>query len=542
MKKYLLFLIAYSVLFSSLSAQHSVFAETATEVISASDTYELTKIVHELTDNAPVLYAVDSGSFPSNKIIVFSDSEFDYCGAEIAVNDSDGMYVLLYSTNTDAEKAYNELVKNPELDVIPDTVVSVPTGDDYDSAAFENTYDLTISSSHLSWGSDFIETDCFINTLYNNYGTVADMPKVTVAVIDTGVDYNHTFLSGRVIKGYDYVNSDTDPMDDHSHGTHVAGIVCDNTLANVEILAYKTLNASGNGSIIDTLAAMKSAKNNGADIINLSLGATDPSGNYFKMYSSQLNRFIKNGITIVTAAGNEKSSTDYVFPANMDNVITVSACASDGVFASTYSNFGETVDVCAPGTSVYSTVLNNKYARKSGTSMACPYTVAAAALLKTADPDLSPSQVEALLRDSAVPNSSDTDFDYYYGYGLLNLEALAEYYSDEEPTPTPEPESTPEPGLPALCSASVTDGGYITVNIVNQDNVLGNGKTAVVAGYKSGSLAKLITYAASEEGSNSFRFTEDKEIDVIKIFILESLDNPVTISKTYRLEKGESTQ
>ncbi len=547
MKRCLSLITAYIMLFALFPANTDTEAESVTEVITLSDTKELTKTVHELTDNAPLLYTADESNFPSNRLIVISDSEFDYQNAQLAINDSDGMYVLIYGSKSEAEKAYDILIKNPRLDVLPDLELCVP--DDVQITESDES-DLGISSSHLGWGADFIGTDYFTDTLYSNYGSTDEMPEVITAVIDTGVDYDHPYLADRIIRGYDYVNGDSKPMDDHSHGTHVAGIIYDNTLDNVKILAYKTIRSDGKGSMTDTLAAIKDARNEGADIINLSVGANDPYLDLYYEFYSAYNSIINKGITLVVAAGNDSQDTGYVFPANMEEVITVTACKQSGSFDTSYSNYGSTVDLCAPGTSVRSTIWNDSYGTKSGTSMACPHVSAAAALLKTADPKLTPEEIDIYLKDSATPQGNTVP-DRNYGYGLLNLKPLAEeFLSDAEhteppvhtprptaaPTPTPTPAPTPEPGLPQLVNASFLNG-YVNITLSDSDDVLSDGVTVAVAAYKNNELSEFRTFETDSECINGFLLTEDTKTDTVKIYVWDSLDNPKPLSKIYHIKE-----
>ncbi len=158
---------------------------------------------------------------------------------------------------------------------------------------------------------------------------------VKVAVIDTGVDYTHPDLAGRVVKGYDFANGDADPMDDHGHGTHVAGIIGGRAAApggvtgvapEATIVAYKVLNENGEGFTSDIVAAIEAASDQ-ADVINMSLGGpgdgTDPM-------SLAAQAAIEKGVIVVAAAGNEGPGRDTVSaPAVADNVIAVGASTSN---------------------------------------------------------------------------------------------------------------------------------------------------------------------------------------------------------------------
>ena len=222
---------------------------------------------------------------------------------------------------------------------------------------------------------------------------------VMVAVIDTGVDYNHPDLVGKVTKGYDFVNGDADPMDDMGHGTHVAGIIAakanNNNYGiagvswNAKILAIKALSSSGYGDAYDIALAIRAAANNSSvKVINMSLGGPD---------DSQVERdavqyaVVTKGKLLVASAGNS-GTTDYNYPAaySVDfpgRVLAVAAHGPDHCKAS-FSNYGPWVSISAPGTDILSTVpisvpgiwSGTGFYSLNGTSMAAPHVAGAAAL------------------------------------------------------------------------------------------------------------------------------------------------------------------
>jgi len=269
--------------------------------------------------------------------------------------------------------------------------------------------------------------------------------EVIVAVIDTGVDYDHEDLAGKVIKGYDYINNDSDPMDDNWHGTHVAGIVAATTnnskgIAGVswgaKIMAVKVLNSSGNGTDLTVSNGITYAADNGAKIINLSLGGYSNSSTMENaIYYAQ-----SKGCVIIAAAGNDNTS-NILYPAGYQNVIGVSATDDTDAKAS-YSNYGWYVDVAAPGgygdvenhptRNVLSCYLDNDYAYSAGTSMAAPYVAGLASLIATRYPGRSASQ---LIRSmyQAVDDLGAAGRDNYFGHGRINAEkAVTTYIASAE--------------------------------------------------------------------------------------------------------------
>ena len=235
----------------------------------------------------------------------------------------------------------------------------------------------------------------------------SDKP-VVVAVIDSGVDYNHEDLAAVMWKdsegrhGYDFYDRDYDPMDEHFHGTYVSGIVAAHTnngkgvagvaSAGVQIMALKATGASGTGTITSIINSIYYALGNGADVINISMGVKFDS----PILEIALQDAVKQNVLVVVAAGNDgltlsnvydKDAKDKVFvgPASyssrMLGVIAVGATSSPTSLAS-FSNFHpEKVEMAAPGTQVYSTAPNNGYMSAQGTSASSPIVAAAGAIL-----------------------------------------------------------------------------------------------------------------------------------------------------------------
>jgi thermitase len=278
--------------------------------------------------------------------------------------------------------------------------------------------------------------------------------SVTVAVIDTGVDYNHPDLASRVTAGYDYANGDSDPYDDNGHGTHVAGLAAaatDNGIGvagvdwNARILPLKVLDSSGSGYDSDIASAIRYAADSGAQVINMSLGSSTSS----YTLQSAVNYAYGKGVTIVAAAGNDGSGS-VSYPAAYNGVIAVGAIDSSNNKAD-FSNYGSKLDLVAPGVGVYSTYAGSRYQSMSGTSMASPIVAGAACLVLAAFPSLSgkPDDVASKLTSTASDLGA-AGFDNYYGYGKVDL-AAALRGSEPEPPQPPEP---PPPAGDVLDSIS----------------------------------------------------------------------------------------
>ena len=279
------------------------------------------------------------------------------------------------------------------------------------------------------------------------------IPGVVVAVIDCGVAYE-TYgaytqapdLAGTAfVPGYDYVNNDSHPNDDCAHGTHVTGTIAQTTNNNLgvtgiafncSIMPIKVLDASGNGTYTAIVNGITYAADHGAEVINMSLGGASGSTALQNAVIYAYNA----GVTIVCAAGNAGSSAAQ-YPASYTQCISVSAIRYDRTYPS-YSSYGSTIDICAPGGDV--TVDQNGdgyvdgvlqqthdgvnygtfgYYFYEGTSMACPHVAGVAALLiSKAGGSMTPDAVRAALQNTAT-DLGPAGWDQHYGYGMVNASA-----------------------------------------------------------------------------------------------------------------------
>ena len=213
---------------------------------------------------------------------------------------------------------------------------------------------------------------------------MGDLQPITVAVIDTGVCMSHEDLEGRVLSGgYDFVDNDDDPEDVFGHGCSVAGIIAANTdnaigiagfAPNSSILPVRVLGPSGSGSMADVAAGIVYAADNGADIINLSLGSMVGS----QVTKDAVEHAMDKGVTVIASAGNSGGSLPG-YPARYEGVVAVGAIDSNGA-RSSFSNKGG--NIWAPGRDVHTTYLDNGYKALNGTSFSAPYVAAMAAVLQ----------------------------------------------------------------------------------------------------------------------------------------------------------------
>ena len=281
-------------------------------------------------------------------------------------------------------------------------------------------------------------------------------PEVVVAVVDTGVDYEHRDLEDNIwinqiefngmtgidddgneyiddIYGYDFVNHDNNPLDDNGHGTHCAGIIAaggNNGLDiagvcwNAKIMALKFLDENGEGFTSEAAIAIYYATENAADIISNSWAGSYPSETLEEVidYAHSL------GVIMVAAAANNNSDSP-VYPAYYENMIAVAATNSNDQKA-TFSNYGYWIDIAAPGVDVLSlraagtslgTIYNDYTTIASGTSMACPHVAAIIALIMSNHPDISTELIiERLFATTDDISTQNPGFDGLLGAGRAN--------------------------------------------------------------------------------------------------------------------------
>ncbi|MBN2591231.1 MAG: S8 family serine peptidase [Sedimentisphaerales bacterium] len=317
------------------------------------------------------------------------------------------------------EKALEAYKNNPDIEYAePDYYVTI------DSTPNDPVY-------YAQWSLSKIEAAKAWDIYTGNRNTI-------VAVIDTGVDYNHPDLLNNMwvnkaelngtegvdddkngyiddIHGYNFIYRNSDPIDDYGHGTHCAGVIAaegnnnrdiSGICWNASIMALKFIGSLGNGSVSDAVLAHYYAVEAGADVISNSWSLSEDS----QALRDVINYANSQGVIVVAAAGNYNSST-VRYPAAFENVISVAATNTiDSRWY--YSSYGNWVDIAAPGMNILSLLANgtitgtpyNDYITYlSGTSTACPHIAGACALLLSANPYLTPSQVENILTRTTDP-------------------------------------------------------------------------------------------------------------------------------------------
>lgn len=283
---------------------------------------------------------------------------------------------------------------------------------------------------------------------------IATGTGVTVAVIDTGISTAGNDLAGTCfVSGYDFVNNDNDPNDDNGHGTHVAGTIAQTTNNGIGVcgvafdaclMPVKVLNSGGTGTYADIIDGINYATSNGADIISISIEGSVPSQGLEDALANAYN----NGVTVVAASGNS-GQNGVAYPAAYDAyVIAVGATRYDKT-RSYYSNYGNSLDLVAPGGDVNVDQNGDSYADGvlqetfdpdwgyhfwQGTSMATPHVSGLAALLFS-NGVTSPDDIRTAMQNTAVDLGS-TGWDIYYGYGLIDAYSALTYNNNIPPTCT----------------------------------------------------------------------------------------------------------
>ncbi len=290
---------------------------------------------------------------------------------------------------------------------------------------------------------------------------------VVVAILDTGVDASHPDLSGNMTVGWNAASGNSNTSDVHGHGTSVAGTaaaVGNNGLGvasvawNAQIMPIRVTNRTDGWAYTSDIArGLDWATDHGADVANISYDVTNS-----QTISSAAQRMRANGGVVVVAAGN--SGTD---PGYSDNpyIISVSATRSTDTRPS-WSSFGDYVDVAAPGSGILSTTAGGGYRTVSGTSFASPVTAGVVALIMSANPLLSPSEVESIL-ESGADDLGSIGWDPYYGHGRVNAyQSVVAAGGQSPPVDTQPPIATIESP-----SEGSTVSAIVPVNVSASDDV-----------------------------------------------------------------------
>ena len=393
MKKRLSVLLSIIIVLSICAPITSVMAEEARKQSVLKTGKEIAALCNEYDNYSNS----NDGDKIDNRLIVKTNDNIDEYGAVDSVYGF-GYAFLQYADKKSAQKAK----------------------ENYEKSGYTADYDRVVTSSSTydkynmneEWAYE--ETDA-VSAL--DYYKLKAKSNINIAVVDSGINYNHELLKYRVVRTkMDFSTDNTgDEMDKAGHGTKVAGAIAKSTPSNVKLFAYKIFDKNLKGTSSGVVAALSyiNQLKNKPDIINCSF-TTGGLG-------TVIDELVDMGVTVVASAGNDGKKV-YKQPAIFDSVITVAATNQYG-YAWSSSSYGSCVDISAPGVSVYTAnfPVNNSYAQFSGTSMAAPLVSAAAAYVLMENKKYTPEQVKQELIATATPFKKDDCYNERYGAGIVNF-------------------------------------------------------------------------------------------------------------------------
>lgn len=408
MKKRLLTLLLALALAVSLALPAAAAAQMPVEVSSA---LELAQALAAPAQTGRALLRSRAAAEPT-RVVAFAPALADGYGADRVLHLAAWQeYVLEFSDPAAAQRALARLQADAAvIDCFLDETV---TADDTLAGLWDET-------PSRSWGGH----EMGLTTLRNQASLLLpDDRRATVAVIDTGADCTHPLLAGRVsAHSYDFANATADITDVNGHGTATAGLVADLTPEEVGVMVLRVYDDDNLSKPSRVLTALEYALENGASVVNISLGWPNAIAKGYTFLNTVLARAYASGVVVVAAAGNRTQSNpdanaDDVYPANQAAVLTVTSVDRSRMFDTSYSASGACVDLCAPGTNIVAAAIGGGYAVYSGTSFAAPHVAAAAASVQLAQPGLSAARVRQVLfgyaEDLGAPGRDNA-----YGYGF----------------------------------------------------------------------------------------------------------------------------
>ena len=393
MKKRLSVLLSIIIVLSICAPITSVMAEEARKQSALKTGKEIAALCNEYDNYSNS----NDGDKIDNRLMVKTNDRIDEYGAVDSVYGF-GYAFLQYADEKSAQKAK----------------------ENYEKSGYTADYDCVVTSSSTydkynmndEWAYE--ETDA-VSAL--DYYKLKAKPNINIAVVDSGINYNHELFKNRIERTKVDFSTDAsgDEMDKAGHGTKVAGAIAKSTPSNVKLFAYKIFDKNLKGTSSGVVAALSYIKQlkNKPDIINCSF-TTGGLG-------TEIDELVDMGVTVVASAGNDGKKV-YKQPAIFDSVITVAATNQYG-YAWSSSSYGSCVDISAPGVSVYTAnfPVNNSYAQFSGTSMAAPLVSAAAAYVLMENKKYTPEQVKQELIATATPFKKDDCYNERYGAGIVNF-------------------------------------------------------------------------------------------------------------------------
>jgi subtilisin family serine protease len=379
--------------------------------------------INENTDQQIVVVYADSGEDNVKDLALTTEEVVS--GEQV----SNRVDIIEVSAETNVEALMADLEQNPN-------VLAVDKNEKIEVTALPNDPYVV---NGAAWQFQRIGAD-------QTWDRVTNADPVVVAVIDTGVNVNHPDLAGNTVAGYDFVTGQTNVVDLAGHGTAVSGCIAAVTnngvgtagisgLANIKIAPYRTGGEYSGDTQLDVAyicaAILKAAERPEVKVINMSFGGYGT----FSSLAVAVNEAVSAGKVVVASSGNEGESWNarvgqYSYPASYDHVISVGAINKDNT-RSSFSQYNDQVDLCAPGQSVLTTSRSGEYEYASGTSFSSPIVAGACAVLMATDASLDAGAVETILKNTAL-DLGTAGSDAYYGSGLIQLnQAVAAINSSE---------------------------------------------------------------------------------------------------------------
>lgn len=389
-----------------------------TELITVTSALEFSASLAELMEENDTELVITGEQSTNRLILRFEGSGIDlsaFPAATVIANEDTKLVIIQFASEAEA-KACLEALKNManiEFAATDEYEPCSASGLDTPNIRYDqvNTSIPTYHSQYTgfdyyTWGATFLEIDQMVAWTMSQSNQ-----SITVAVVDTGTlyyqDFGDCLLPGADLAVPSNPNGQTD---NYGHGTHVAGTILDCTQGlDVKVLPCRVFQGEYTSAAVIALG-IEYATDEKVDVINLSLG-----GPCHPAKESAVSRAMSEGIVVVISAGNDavEIESNDVCPAHITDAITVSACDSTGALAG-FTNYGDAVDVCAPGVEVLSYYLDGYLATLNGTSMAAPHISAMAAVILAHSPNKTMGQIEKYLGDYALnPGSAD-----YYGEGI----------------------------------------------------------------------------------------------------------------------------
>lgn len=372
----------------------------------------------EVTDSTETEYTLQD--FQTARLIVRADSKFNKYGALEDVSGFEDFHILQYESPEATMDAYINLKAEKNVtNVAPDVVIDGLQGD----------ISETLSESELNnkkhlcdWSCDRTQSDRLLD-----YLETQDIPEreIVVALIDSGLDYNHEFFEGRFVRSY--FNSSVDGNSDDeldgaqkSHGTAVASVVLDNTPKNVKVSVYKVFNDDLTTTISQVSAGYAAAIKNNPDIINVSIThLSDDSG----LIRACLQQAYSKNIPVFACVGNTGRFDTVQLPANLSKSIAVSATDRDNT-TPTWNTLTLNSDVSAPGQDVIVAISDNQYIYWKGTSFSSPCAAALGAILKWVEPNITVDEIKERLKNTSFDVKRFNESASSQGDNLDNFHSL----------------------------------------------------------------------------------------------------------------------